>query len=143
VTLTCETCGRSFDRGKQARFCSRKCYGANASTKGLAMPAPRIPPRRRMDSELIGAVFMRWDGAPILLGELAALLADDPREVRTMVEDLELRGGLLASWCVAVLSARGMVLCGRNESYSDLRAYLDSLAVCNLQTEVWMQEEAA
>jgi hypothetical protein len=86
---------------------------------------------------------MRWDGAPILLAELAALLADDPREVRTMVEDLELRGGLLAPWCVAVLSARGMVLCGRNESYSDLRTFVDSQAVCNLQTEVWMQEEAA
>jgi hypothetical protein len=124
VTLTCETCGRSFDRGKQARFCSRKCYGANASTKGLAMPTPRTPPRRRTDRELIGAVFMRWDGAPIALAELAALLADDPREVRTMVEDLELRGGLLVRWVEAIVSDRGVVLYGRNQSTAAVRAFV-------------------
>jgi hypothetical protein len=142
VSRACIDCGGQIARTSRAS--TKRCAScARKQTMHAAMPIVRIPPRRRMDSELIGAVFMRWDGAPILLAELAALLADDPREVRDVAEDLELRGGLLAPWCVAVLSARGMVLCGRNESYSALRAYLDSLGVCNLQTEVWMQEEAA
>jgi hypothetical protein len=126
VSTACLHCLGPLTGRQQRRYCSRRCAGL-AHTDLTPWPAPLpLVPIRRSDAAFIGAVFVAWRGAPILLAELAALI-DEP--------NFELRCGLLRPWVEALISERGPVLVGRNEAYSDVRRYLDSLRVREVRTE--------
>lgn len=124
IALVCTHCGCDFSRDRLRKFCSHACRAAyGSSTTGEDMPRPRIPPRGRCDREVIGAAFLRWDGSPLLLAELAALL-EEP--------DLYLRVGILRPWVEAIITPAGPLLyartCGSDEVHEKKQA------VCNLQT---------